>query len=180
MKPSTVFFRKRLALPVLAVMLLVSLAFGVAAAAPSPAAPSPAAQSVSAAQFRTALQQQRGKVLVLNFWATWCVPCLREVPDLLKLETEYAARGVRLIGVAVDDPSPGAAQVEQFRSKYFPAFMTYARTGPEMDELASVIDPAWNEVVPTTYILDRQGKPVARLQGKKSLDEFRAALDKAL
>jgi hypothetical protein len=82
--------------------------------------------------------------------------------------------------VAVDDPSPGAAQVEQFRSKYFPAFMTYARTGPEMDELASVIDPAWNEVVPTTYILDRQGKPVARLQGKKSLDEFRAALDKAL
>lgn len=138
------------------------------------------ARPVGAAEFRAALQQHQGKVLVVNFWATWCVPCLREVPDLLKLESEFAARGVKLIGVAVDDPSPGAAQVEQFRRKYFPSFMTFARTGPEMDELASVIDPAWNEVVPTTYILDRKGKPIVRIQGKKSLEEFRAAVAKAL
>jgi len=105
---------------------------------------------------------------------------LREVPDLLKLESEFGSRGVKLIGVAVDDPAPQAAQVEQFRRKYFPAFLTYARVGPEMDELASVIDPAWNEVVPTTYIIDRRGKAVARIQGKKSLDEFRAALENAL
>lgn len=144
------------------------------------AAEAPATQPIAAADFRGALQKQQGKVLVVNFWATWCVPCLREVPDLLKLEAEFASRGVRLIGVAVDDPSPGAAQVEQFRRKYFPAFLTYARTGPEMDELASVIDPAWNEVVPTTYIIDRRGKAVTRIQGKKSLEEFRAALEKAL
>lgn len=135
---------------------------------------------ISAAEFRRLLQAEQGKVVVVNFWATWCVPCLREVPDLLKLESEFAARGVTLIGVAVDDPSPGAAQVEQFRKKYFPSFLTYARIGPEMDELASVIDPAWNEVVPTTYILDRRGKPLVRIQGKKSLEEFRAALQKAL
>lgn len=175
MKSSSVSFPIPRMFSMVAVALLVSFAAGSTRAAPTPSA-----QPVSAAQFRAALQQQKGKLLVVNFWATWCVPCLREVPDLLKLEAEYAARGVGLIGVAVDDPSPGAAQVEQFRSKYFPAFMTYARNGPEMDELASVIDPAWNEVVPTTYILDRQGKPVARLQGKKTLDEFRAALDKAL
>lgn len=138
------------------------------------------AQPVSAEQFRAALQQHRGKVLIVNLWATWCVPCLREIPDLLRLEGEAAARGVRLIGVAVDDPSPGAAQVEQFRRKYFPAFVTYARIGPQLDELASVIDPAWNEVVPTTYILDRSGRPVARLQGRKSIEEFRKALDPAL
>lgn len=139
-----------------------------------------ATQPVSAGEFRTVLQKQQGKVLVVNFWATWCVPCLREVPDLLKLESEFESRGVKLIGVAVDDPAPAAVQVEQFRRKYFPAFLTYARTGPEMDELASVIDPTWNEVVPTTYIIDRRGKAVARIQGKKSLEEFRAALEKAL
>jgi len=129
---------------------------------------------------KASLAQWKGKVLVVNFWATWCVPCLREVPDLLKLESEFESRGVKLIGVAVDDPAPGAVQVEQFRRKYFPAFLTYARTGPEMDELASVIDPTWNEVVPTTYIIDRRGKAVARIQGKKSLEEFRTALEKAL
>lgn len=156
-------------------LLGVLLAFGIAPVwADTPAKP------VSAAEFREVLQQHQGKVLVVNLWATWCVPCLREVPDLLKLEMELAGRGVKLIGVAVDDPSPGAAQVEQFRRKYFPAFLTYARKGPEMDELASVIDPAWNEVVPTTYIVDRKGKAVVRIQGKKSLEEFRAAVAKAL
>jgi len=141
--------------------------------------PTGAAQPAAiATAFQTPLST--GKVLVVNFWATWCVPCLREVPDLLKLESEFESRGVKLIGVAVDDPAPGAVQVEQFRRKYFPAFLTYARTGPEMDELASVIDPTWNEVVPTTYIIDRRGKAVARIQGKKSLEEFRTALEKAL
>jgi len=158
-----------------AVCLLWALSMS-ASAAPD----APAAQPLSASEFRAVLQKQQGKVLVVNFWATWCVPCLREVPDLLKLESEFGSRGVKLIGVAVDDPAPQAAQVEQFRRKYFPAFLTYARVGPEMDELASVIDPAWNEVVPTTYIIDRRGKAFARIQGKKSLDEFRAALENAL
>ena len=138
------------------------------------------ARPTDAAGFKAALQAERGSVLIVNLWATWCVPCLREVPDLLALAKEHERQGVKLIGVSVDDPSPGAAVVEQFRKKYFPAFVTFARNGPQMDELASVIDPAWNEVVPTTYILDRQGKVVARLQGKKSLDEFRKAVGKAL
>ncbi|MFM7396289.1 MAG: TlpA family protein disulfide reductase [Gammaproteobacteria bacterium] len=74
----------------------------------------------------------------------------------------------------------GAADVERFRKKYFPEFFTYARQGSEIDELASVIDPSWNEVVPTTYLINREGKVVARIQGKKSADEFRAALQKLL
>lgn len=138
------------------------------------------AKPISAAELRTILQQERGKIVILNLWATWCVPCLREVPDLLALTADLKSRGVTLIGVAVDDPSPGAKGVEQFRRKYFPAFVTYARTGPEMDELASVVDPAWNEVVPTTYLLDRQGKVARRIQGKKSVQEFRTEIEKLL
>lgn len=138
------------------------------------------ARATDAAGFKAALQAERGSVLIVNLWATWCVPCLREVPDLLALAKEYETQGVKLIGVSVDDPSPGAAVVEQFRKRYFPAFVTFARNGPQMDELASVIDPAWNEVVPTTYILDRQGKVVVRIQGKKALNEFREAVRKAL
>lgn len=159
---------------IVCLLALTSMIYALPASAETPARPA------SAEEFRTVLKKQAGKVVVVNLWATWCVPCLREVPDLLALEAEFASRGVKLLGVAVDDPSPGAAQVEQFRRKYFPAFETYARTGPEMDELASVIDPAWNEVVPTTYIIDRKGKTVARLQGKKTLAEFRAAVEKAL
>jgi thiol-disulfide isomerase/thioredoxin len=154
--------------------VLVCLTGGVTTLADIPA------KVTDAAGFKAALQTERGSVLIVNLWATWCVPCLREVPDLLALTREFENKGVKLFGVSVDDPSPGAVVVERFRKTYFPAFVTFARSGPQMDELASVIDPAWNEVVPTTYIVDRQGKPVARLQGKKSLAEFREALRKAL
>jgi thiol-disulfide isomerase/thioredoxin len=151
------------------------LAFGAGAVqAETPVLP------VTAPQFKALLDKERGRVLVVNLWATWCAPCLREIPDLLRLETELGPQQVRLIGVAVDDPTPGARQVEEFRLKYFPKFRTYARSDGELDELASVIDPAWNEVVPTTYIIDRTGKVRARIQGKKSLEEFKAAAVAAL
>lgn len=135
---------------------------------------------IDAKAFRSILEKERGKVVVVNLWATWCSPCLREIPDLVSVTREVQKRGVTLIGVAVDDPSPGALQVESFRKRYFPDFRTYARQGHEIDELASVIDPAWNEVVPTTYVIDRSGKIAARIQGKKSIEEFRAVIKKSL
>jgi thiol-disulfide isomerase/thioredoxin len=135
---------------------------------------------IQADAFKAALAKERGKVVILNFWATWCVPCLREIPDLIAVTDEVKQSGVVLIGVAVDDPSPNSAEVERFRTKYFPKFLTYARQSAEMDELASVVDPAWNEVVPTTYLIDRNGKVVSRIQGKKSAEEFRLAIRKLL
>lgn len=152
-----------------ATILLAVIAQASWAAAP--------AKAIQASEFKQVLNDHRGNVLIVNFWATWCAPCLKEIPDLLRLQQEKTADGVRLIGVAVDEPTVNSAEVERFRSRYFPAFQTYARAGAEMDELAQVIDPTWNEVVPTTYLIDREGRVVKRIQGKKSLEEFRSALE---
>lgn len=133
-----------------------------------------------AQELRSILDAEKGRVVVLNLWATWCAPCLREIPELMELESSMSRSGVRLIGVAMDEPGADAAQVGEFRRKYFPGFVTYARRGPEIDELASVVDVAWNEVVPTTYILDRRGSVVSRLQGRKTPAEFRSAIEAAL
>ena len=135
------------------------------------------AKAIQPPEFKQILNSHRGDVVIVNFWATWCAPCLKEIPDLLRLQQEKASDGVQLIGVAVDEPTENSAEVERFRSRYFPAFRTYARAGAEMDELAQVIDPTWNEVVPTTYLLDREGRVVKRIQGKKTLEEFRSALE---
>ena len=78
---------------------------------------------VSADSLRKLLGAQRGKVVVLNLWATWCAPCLREIPDLVHLEQELAPRGVVLIGVSMDEPDDGE-RVAAFHAKYFPAFHT--------------------------------------------------------
>jgi thiol-disulfide isomerase/thioredoxin len=110
---------------------------------------------------------------VLNLWATWCVPCLREIPDLVALEQEFAARGVTLLGLSMDDPGALEGQVEPFRRKNFPAFRTWLRSEPDMDALVSVVDPAWNEILPTTYLIGRDGKVAKKIQGKRTMEQFR-------
>jgi thiol-disulfide isomerase/thioredoxin len=50
------------------------------------------------------LEEWHGKLLLVNFWATWCTPCLHEIPDLVKLQKQYAAQGLQIVGPAVDDP----------------------------------------------------------------------------
>lgn len=127
----------------------------------------------TAGEFSAALAAQQGKVIVLNLWATWCTPCLKEIPDLMQLEREFAAKGVKLVAVGMDDPTE-LARVDSFRQKFFPDFVSYLRNEPDMDTLVSKVDPAWNELLPTTYLIGRDGKVVKRIQGKKSLEEFRA------
>jgi thiol-disulfide isomerase/thioredoxin len=181
-------------MPKLAPALLASLLLPFAAVAPraaTPAAPvpaaapasantradvaavAPAAQLIDPAGLGKLLAARRGSVVVLNLWATWCVPCLREIPDLVALEKEFAQRGVSLVGLGMDDPGALAEQVEPFRRKNFPAFRTWLRSEPDMDALVSVVDPAWNEILPTTYLIGRDGKVARKIQGKRTLEQFR-------
>ena len=134
--------------------------------AAAPAAP------LTAAGLKAELARLRGQVVVLNFWGTWCSPCLKELPELITLERELAPRGVRLVAVAMDDAAD-IGMVESFRSKFFPALSTWVRDEPDMDTLASAVDAAWNELLPTTYLIGRDGKIARRIQGRKTLEEFR-------
>ena len=131
-------------------------------------------ESISPDRFKSILAAEQGKIVVVNLWATWCAPCLTEIPDLMKMESDLAEHGVVLVGLSVDEPRASTQPITQMRDKRFPAFRTYARDQTEVDYLVSVIDPAWNEVVPTTYVLGRDGKLAKRIQGKKSLEEFKS------
>jgi thiol-disulfide isomerase/thioredoxin len=134
-------------------------------------------RALSVAEFRGVLEAERGRIVVLNLWASWCAPCLKEIPDLLRLEQDYARCGVRVVGLATDDPVEVPRAVTAMRTRYFPTFDTYGRAEGEPDSYASVVDPAWNELMPTTYVLDAQGRTVKRLQGGKSYEEFARVLE---
>lgn len=133
----------------------------------------PAAELLDAAGLRQRLAAQRGKIVVLNLWATWCVPCLREIPDLVAVAQELAPRGVTLLGLSMDEPSALDGQVEPFRRKHFPQFHTALRATADMDSIVSVVDPAWNEILPTTYLIGRDGQVAKKIQGKRTLEQFR-------
>lgn len=131
------------------------------------------------AALRAELDRHRGKIVVLNLWATWCTPCLREIPDLMRLEVELADRGVALVALGMDDPTEFAA-VEAFRAQHFVGFRSLLRDTADMDAAVSVVDPAWNELLPTTYLIGRDGKVAKRIQGKRTLEQFRAEVEPLL
>jgi len=93
-----------------------------------------------------------GKILVLNFWATWCPPCVQETPSLSRFAAEYAPKGVVVLGVSVDkDPKAYDAFLQKFR----PAFLT-AREGNLHADYGTYM-------YPETYIIDAQGKVVKKI-----------------
>jgi len=63
-------------------------------------------------------EQWRGKVLVVNFWATWCAPCREEIPVFVKLQQQYGARGLQFVGVAIDQPDKVTAFARNFKMNY--------------------------------------------------------------
>jgi peroxiredoxin len=93
-----------------------------------------------------------GKVLVLNFWATWCPPCVEETPSLSQFAATYAGRGVVVLGVSVDKDE---AKYRAFLQKFSPQFLT-ARELKLHEEFGTYM-------YPETYIIDAKGKVVQKL-----------------
>lgn len=116
----------------------------------------------------------RGRVVVLNFWATWCEPCRAEMPDLAAIQNEYAALGVQVIG-ASGDTAADSAKVLKFIRDFkvnFPAWV-----GATTDDMQRF---GLGTVLPGTAIIDREGKIVWRHIGIIKPAEIKAELDKLL
>ena len=124
---------------------------------------------------RGELSASEGRIILVNLWATWCTPCLREIPDLLALETELPAGDFRLLAISMDD-AYSEGWVTEFKAKHFPTLVSFINAELDMDTLVSVIDPVWNETLPTSYIFNRDGEVVKKVQGKKPIAFFREQL----
>ncbi|MGH9845512.1 MAG: peroxiredoxin family protein [Blastocatellia bacterium] len=99
----------------------------------------------------------KGSVVVLDFWATWCGPCLAEIPTFNALHAKYAGRGVKVIGIAVQ--SGWAEDIKPYHDKYKVAYSTLIGAD-EVVEKYGVIG------FPTTYILDKDFKVHRKFTGK--------------
>lgn len=148
---------------------------GPAPGPPDEVVPAPI-QTITGSDLQALVEARRGRVVLINLWATWCSPCLKEIPELIHLQNAYRNRGLELIAVAMDDPMDLESQVIPFRDRLFPEWETYQRSEAEMDAFVSAIDSAWNEILPTSYLLDRDGNIARILSGGKSYEQFEAAV----
>jgi thiol-disulfide isomerase/thioredoxin len=123
----------------------------------------------------------RARPLLVNFWATWCVPCREEFPDLVKIRGQYDESRLDFILVSLDDPSDLDKAVPEFlseqRANNFPSYLLHAT-----DESIAInfVDPDWNGELPATFLYDRSGNVVFKHKGRIKPAELRAALDAAL
>src|SRR5215510_12563701 len=101
-----------------------------------------------------ALDDWKGKVLVVNFWATWCAPCRQEIPEFVKLQGELGTRGLQFVGIAIDQPRQVGEFVREFHINY-PVLIGGMNTLELMRESGNR-----SGVLPFTLILDRGGKVV--------------------
>lgn len=101
----------------------------------------------------------RGRILVINYWATWCAPCREEIPLFVRLQQEYAAKNVQFVGIAVDQADKVRDFAREFNINY-PLLIA----GLDAVELSR---KAGNKagVLPYTLVLDRSGKIAASLVG---------------
>jgi len=98
-----------------------------------------------------------GKVLVLNFWATWCPPCVEETPSLVAFAEAYREKGVVVLGVSVDKSQKN---YENFIRRFRIGFLT------SRDAEAKISDEYGTYIYPETYVIDRSGKVVQKIVGK--------------
>ncbi|MGH9862235.1 MAG: TlpA disulfide reductase family protein [Candidatus Acidiferrales bacterium] len=116
------------------------------------------AEWIDAAGLEQRLAAEKGRVVVVNFWATWCVPCREEFPAFVELERRYASRGLTVLAVSLDSPGVRDTEVKSFLAEMRPFFPVFIKTAGDPDTFINAIDPEWSGVLPATFIYDRSGQ----------------------
>ncbi len=116
----------------------------------------------------------RGKVLVVNFWASWCPPCVEEMPALDKLQREFSSQNVLFVGIGIDSPS----NIREFLAKT-PVSYPIVIGGLEGSNLSKQLGNAQG-ALPYTIVINAKGKATSSKLGKISEEELRSAIKSVL
>ena len=119
-------------------------------------------------------QNWRGNVLVVNFWASWCPPCVEEMPALDKIAQEYAPKNVLIVGIGIDSPS----NIREFLQKT-PVSYPIVLGGLEGSNLSKQMGNTQG-ALPYTVVINPKGKSIYTKLGKISEEELKKAINSAL
>ncbi len=128
----------------------------------------------TAADVLEAARAPGAKAALINVWATWCQPCVEEFPDLVKLRTAYAGRGLRLVLVSADfdDQQERVLAFLRRQGAHFPSFLKAQKD----EEFIDGLDPRWSGALPVSFVVDGAGRIVDFWEGRKDYAALEAKI----
>ena len=157
-------------------MIAAFLLLGAWTTFAAPQAKAPADPKMIDAQgFQKILQENRGKPLLVNFWATWCEPCRDEYPMLNDLAKQYAPQGLKVVGVNLDDDGD-LILMRRFLARYKPIFPNYRKTAGAEEEFRNTVQPGWTGSLPVSFFYAKDGRKVGQVLGEGTREKYEAAI----
>jgi thiol-disulfide isomerase/thioredoxin len=134
---------------------------------------------INEAGFQKLVSLHKGKVVLYDFWATWCAPCRAELPQLIKLEARLRSQGVEVVTISADEPEHKAA-AEKFIQKFGVQGPAYLKQAENDDHFINAIDPKWSGALPALFLYDKTGHKVRSFIGETDMAALEAAIHKLL
>jgi thiol-disulfide isomerase/thioredoxin len=161
----------------LARRILLPAAALVALARPAASEP---VKLVKPEQYRArVVAAKKGRVLLVNFWATWCEPCREEMPVLVSAARGFSSKDLAVALVSTDSLKK-TPEVQKFLASRKIPFVCWQAKSPDPQRFIDAVDKSWSGAVPYTLVYDRKGELVARLAGPQTERSFGEAVRKAL
>lgn len=137
----------------------------------------PPVEPIDEASFQQLVQQRNGKILFLNVWATWCLPCREEFPDLVKLAEVYKDSEVEIVGISADFPDEVDSKILPFLQEQQANFKNYVRNFENDEAFINTVNPQWSGALPVTVIYDREGNQKMFHLGEGNFETFREQIE---
>lgn len=128
--------------------------------------------SLDTPHFDQFLTQNKGKVVLVNLWATWCKPCIKELPALEKLHQKYQDKAVKVIAISIEGAAKADSLVRPFWDKMELTMDNYIVQDNNPESFINHFDKLWLGMVPTSFIFDTNGEKVETITGTLSYEAF--------
>ncbi len=123
---------------------------------------------------------RKGRVLLVNFWATWCEPCREEMPHLVAAAKKFPSKDLAVVLVSLDSQKTGPNQVPKFLEAQKVPFVSWLAKARDPQDFIDTVDPTWDGSLPYTLIYGRDGTISTRLPGLQTEAAFTEAIRKAV
>jgi thiol-disulfide isomerase/thioredoxin len=133
-------------------------------------------KTIAESELQELIDNRNGKVLLLNIWATWCPPCRKEIPDLVKLSDNYKST-VDVVGISIDYSEDLENKVLPFLEKNNVSYTNYLSGFRKDEDLINILNKNWSGALPASFLYNPSGDLLYFIEGKKDYDYFKKLIE---